>query len=193
MWVWAGTSSAGRRRRSLRLLAVALCLAALPHPVAAKVFMKQEEALARAFPPPAKVERKTLFVDDGRAARIEKESGERLPGRIVTYYVGIGKQGTLGYAYFDSHRVRTLPETIMVLVTPEGIVSRVSILAFSEPEDYLPREAWLDQFAGRGLDSDLAMRRGIRNLTGASLSAVSITSACRRVLAIHRVVREGER
>lgn len=171
----------------------ALCLAAFPLPLAARVFMKQEEALSRAFPPPAKVERKTLFLDEARAERIEKESGGPLPGRIITYYVGIGKQGTLGYAYFDSHRVRTLPETIMVLVTPKGTVSRVSILSFSEPEDYLPREAWLDQFAGRGLDSDLAMRRGIRNLTGASLTAVAITSACRRILAIHRIVKEEER
>jgi len=193
MWVWAGSFSAGRCRRSLKLLTGVLCLAALPHPLAARVFMKQEEALSRAFPAPARVERKTLFLDQGRAAKIERESRERLPGRIVTYYVGIGKEGTLGYAYFDSHRVRTLPETIMVLVTPKGTVSRVSILSFSEPEDYLPREAWLDQFAGRGLDSDLAMRRGIHNLTGASLSAVAITSACRRILAIHRVVREEER
>ncbi len=155
--------------------------------------MNQEEALSRAFPPSAKVERRTLFLDEDRAAKIEKESGERLTGRIISYYVGIGPQGTLGYAYFDSHRVRTLPETIMVLVTPTGTVTRVSILAFSEPEDYLPKQAWLDQFAGRGLDSELAMRRGIRNLTGASLSAAAITSACRRILAIHRVVREEER
>jgi len=155
--------------------------------------MNQEEALSQAFPPPAKVERKTLFLDEVRAARIEKESGERLSGRIVTYYVGIGKQGTLGYAYFDSHRVRTLPETIMVLVTPKGTVGRISVLSFSEPEDYLPKEAWLGQFEGRGLDSNLAMRRGIRNLTGASLSAVAITSACRRILAIHRVVSLEER
>jgi len=153
----------------------------------AKVYLTQEEALGRAFPSPDRVERKTLFLDETQAAAVEKESGSRLTGRVFSYYVGLSSRGIEGYAYFDTHRVRTLPETVMVLLDRQGAIQRVEVLSFSEPEDYLPKRAWMDQFAGRRLDDELALRRGIHNLAGASLSADAITQACRRILALHRL------
>jgi hypothetical protein len=192
MWAWAGCSDRPRRTSAALALGFAAGLL-LPAPATARVLLGQEEALAEVFPPPARVERKTLFLTDAQAERIERESGERIPGRLVAYYVGTGEEGGLGTAYFDSHLVRTLPETILVLVRPDGTIGRVSILSFDEPADYLPKPAWLEQFEGRGLGPELALRRGIRNLTGASLTARAITAACRRILAVDRIVRERDR
>jgi hypothetical protein len=181
-------------RRSARFLpALAILLHLLTaDPAVGKVYLTQAEALAAVFPAPVKSERRSLFLDDAQAARVERESGQKLASRLVIYYVGTAVAGgAAGYAYFDTHLVRTLPETIMVLVKPDGTVEKITVLSFAEPEDYLPRGAWLGQFPGRSLDSDLALRRGIRNLTGASLTAGAITAACRRILAIHRIVRAG--
>lgn len=175
------------------MVALLLVLGAGIGPAAGKVYLTQDEALSTVFPSPAKVERRNLFLDDAGAGKVEKESGEKLPSRLISYYVGRGSEGVLGYAYFDTHLVRTLPETIMVLVKPDGTLGRLTILSFAEPEDYFPREAWLGQFPGRRLDSDLAVRRGIRNLTGASLTAGAITAACRRVLALHQLVTQETR
>ena len=94
-----------------------------------------------------------------------------------------------GTAYFDSHVVRTLPETLMVVVDPQGKVTRVEVLAFAEPEDYLPPGAWYGQFLGQGLSDDLALGHRIRSVTGASLTARATTEAVRRVLAIHQVLQ----
>lgn len=172
------------RARSLALAGAALA-GALSH-AEAKVYLTQEQALRLAFPPPAQVERKTLYLSEADAQALEKEAGSPLKGRVFPYYIGRKDAVVTGFAYFDTHLVRTLPETIMVLLRPDGRIERVEILAFAEPEDYLPRDAWMEQFSGRGLDRDLALRRGIRGLTGASLTADAITSACRRVLALHR-------
>jgi len=157
----------------------------------AKIYLSQEEALKVAFPSPALIERKTLYLDDAQAEKVERESRTKVPGRVFPYYVGRKEGALLGYAYFDTHLVRTLPETIMVLLSPAGEIQRVEILSFSEPEDYFPRKAFLDQFAGKGPDGDLAVRRGIRNLAGASLTAEAITAACRRILALHRLSEAG--
>ena len=188
MWDWAGFSDLMRRFALRRWAPFALLAAvqasALCH---AKVYLTQEEALGLAFPPADQVERKTLFLDETQAAAVERESGSKLTGRVFSYYVGRGPKGIEGYAYFDTHRVRTLPETVMVLLDGQGAIRRVEILSFSEPEDYLPKRPWLDQFAGHRLDEELALRRGIHNLAGASLSADSITQACRRILALHRL------
>jgi len=185
-----------RRRRigfaskaSSRVIAVLAMMAAGAASPEARVYLTQKEALAVAFPAPATTQRRTLFLDDSQAERVEKEAGGELHSRLIPYYVGRDAEGgVLGYAYFDTHLVRTLPETIMVLVKTDGTLGKVVVLSFSEPEDYFPREAWMDQLSGRRLDPDLAVRRGIRNLTGASLTATAITAACRRILALHRLI-----
>jgi hypothetical protein len=174
-----------------KISACMVLLAALGSVAQARVYLSQEEALKLAFPAPARFERRTLFLDENEAAGVEKEAGSRLPGRVFPYYVGRAEGKVTGYAYFDTHLVRTLPETVMVLLSPDGKIRKVELLSFSEPEDYLPKDAWLGQFPGRGLDADLRIRKGIRNLTGASLTAGAITSACRRVLALHRLTAKG--
>ena len=139
-------------------------------PVEAKVFLTVEEALDLAFEG-CRVKRTTVYLTDGEKARAEELAGSDIESAIVYPYVADcgGKPG--GTAYFDAHRVRTLPETLMVVVTPKGEVARVEILAFNEPEDYIPRDIWYEQFLDEELDRDLALGRSIRAVTGATLTA----------------------
>jgi hypothetical protein len=109
-------------------------------------------------------------------------------GVVRPYRARCEDPGEEGTAYFDSHRVRTLPETLMVVVDPRGRVRRIEVLAFREPEEYLPRPVWYGQFPGRGLDDELALDRGVRGVIGATLTARATTQAVRRVLALDRVI-----
>ena len=90
----------------------------------------------------------------------------------------------------DSHRVRTLPETVMVVLGADGTVRRVEVVTFREPLEYMPRRGWYEQYEGQKLDDDLALKRDIRPVTGATLTARATTEAVRRVLAIHAAVAE---
>jgi hypothetical protein len=65
------------------------------------------------------------------------------------------------------------------------------VLQFGEPPDYLPREGWLRTLEGRGLDDELWPGRGVRRVTGATLTVQSLTEAVRRCLAIDAVVVRG--
>jgi hypothetical protein len=94
----------------------------------------------------------------------------------------------LGYAYFETHDVRSLPETLMIVVGPDDRVAAVHVLAFHEPEAYLPHEAFLAQFAGRELDPELSLRTGIQGIAGSTFTANAVTAAVRRVLAVHQVL-----
>ena len=111
---------------------------------------------------------------------------------MVTYYVGKSTRGIHGYAFFETHIVRTMPETFMAVVNPDGNLKFVEILAFYEPEDYLPPRRWLDLFRGRKLGDDLWVKRGIRNITGATLTTQAITDGIRRILATFRVAIKKE-
>lgn len=156
-------------------------------PAAARVLLTVDEALALAFPGAA-IERRTVFLTDEQMVRAAELAGQRPASAIVHPYVATHDGELVGTAYFDSHVVRTLAETVMVAVDAEGRVGRVEVLSFDEPPDYLPREAWYRQFDGRPLDAELELRRAIRPVAGATLTARATTDAARRVLALHRVI-----
>jgi Na+-translocating ferredoxin:NAD+ oxidoreductase RnfG subunit len=176
--------SVGSSRRALAALLV-LALAAAP--AAAKVFLSVDEALKLAFPD-SKVERKTAYLTAEQVRRARELSGVEVPSALVTYYIARRNGQPAGTAYVDTHRVRTLPETLMVVVGPQGRVARVEVIAFREPEEYLPRGIWYEQFRGRGLDRELRLKQKIRPVTGATLTARATTDAVRRVLALHQVI-----
>ena len=161
-------------------------------PAAAKVFLTQEEALKLAFPA-ASVERRTAFLTEAESKEVASLSGGPPPSALCVAYVATKEGRLAGIAYFDTHIVRTQPETLMVVVAPSGTIARIEILSFSEPEDYLPREHWYAQFPGKALDEELSVKRGIRAVSGATLTARATTEAARRVLALHRVLARREK
>ncbi|MEL7061524.1 MAG: FMN-binding protein, partial [Acidobacteriota bacterium] len=61
-----------------------------------------------------------------------------------------------------------------------------------EPAEYIPPALWYAQFDGRSLDEALQVERGIRGVTGATLTARATTEAVRRALAIHAVLQAAD-
>jgi hypothetical protein len=173
-----------------RCLLVALGLTVVPA-ASARVFLSVEEALALAFPG-CEVERRTAYLTAAQLARARELAGLPIESALVHAYAARcgGEPG--GTAYFDAHRVRTLPETLMVVVNPEGRVRRLEVLSFTEPPEYLPRAAWYEQFSGQPLSEELSLKRRIHAVTGATLTARATTDAVRRVLALHQVLAEGD-
>ncbi len=174
--------------RTFVLLAVTAALAAPP--AHALILLSMDEALALVFPG-AVIERGTVYLGSGQLARAEELAGEKPRAAVVHPYQARRDGLPVGTAYFDSHIVRTLSETVMVAVDTEGRVLRVEVLSFDEPPEYLPREPWYRQFEGRPLDADLELRRAIRPVSGATITARATTDAVRRVLALHRTLAES--
>jgi hypothetical protein len=175
------------RRAFVACAALGVLVGASASARAAPVYSSREQALARVFPPPATIERKTYFLTDAERDRASRLARTKVESSLVVAYVGRGPKGILGTGYFDTHTVRTMPETVLVTVRPDGGVGGVEVVAFGEPEDYLPRPRWLTLFRGKRLDPDLAVGRGLAHVTGATLTTRSITEAVRRVLALHAV------
>lgn len=158
--------------------------------VGAAQALTQGEALRLAFPPPADIERRTAFLTEEQLARAKTLAGPdvEIASRVVTYYVGLQNGAPMGVAYFDRHRVRTLNQVLMIVVSPEGRIARVDILEFQEPPDYRASSRWLGQLQGRMLDEGLSLKGRIVTLTGATLTSRAIVRASRRVLALHQVI-----
>lgn len=171
------------------LLVVLGALAALPAPASAQVFMTQQEALDLAFPG-AEVTRRTAFLSEAQQERARALAGEGVDveQRVVSYYVATRECRPVGVAYFDAHRVRTLEEVVMVVVTPDERIERVEVLRFAEPPEYRAPEGWLDQLDGKRLSAALSVKGDVVNMTGATLTSRAVVGASRRVLALHGVI-----
>ena len=200
--------------RSLLTLVAALCLCCMgsrggaaaapaarlasrgsPAPVvpayspAGLTFLTRDEALALAFPD-CEVKRGTRYLSKTQQKRVAALAKSSFDSGVVYPYVATRKGERVGTAYFDTHRVRTLRETLMVVVGPNDTILRVELLSFAEPKDYIPRGKWYGQFADKKLDEDLSLKRKIRGVTGATLTAKATTACARRVLALHRTLAE---
>jgi Na+-translocating ferredoxin:NAD+ oxidoreductase subunit G len=177
------------RSRAIACALLGLLFAAAP--AAGEVYLSQREALAIAFPGADRIERKSVVLGDAQAATVERLSGAKLESRIVTLHEGFRGEERLGYAVIDVHTVRTLPEAFMVVLSPEGRVAGLRILAFYEPSEYKPSDRFLAQFDARTLGPELRLGGAIHGIAGSSLSSRAVTMGVRRSLALYEVLVRG--
>jgi Na+-translocating ferredoxin:NAD+ oxidoreductase RnfG subunit len=164
--------------------------AAIPAPLPPeRVYLTVDEALKLALPG-CVLEKATVYLTDAQKKRAGELAGETVDLAIARPYVAKKDGKLVATAYVDVHKVRTLKETVLVVVDAEQRVTRIELLAFGEPEEYAPRAEWYAQFQGRKLDDELHLKRSIRGIAGASLTARATTNAVRRVLAVHKVLGE---
>lgn len=152
----------------------------------AQIFYSKTEALELAFGK-APIENLSLFPDETQTAQIQKLSKTKLESGLFTFYVGKENNKILGYAAIESETVRTKPETVMILLTPEGELKSVTILAFHEPPEYMPPARWFELLAKRPLE-EMDFSKGIDGISGATLSTQSALSSVRKVMAMYQVM-----
>lgn len=172
------------------LLALLVC-ALLSGAARAKVFYAKDEALRLAFPDAERIEVRDVFLTAAQRAAIEGQAKSKLDSDLLTLYVGHRAGGVQGYAVLDTHTVRTLPETFLIVLTPQGTVRATHLLAFYEPLEYSPPDRWLKQFDDKTLTDDLRVGRGIVAITGSTLTSEAVTGSVRRALAIYDVLLKG--
>lgn len=155
----------------------------------AQVFKSQEIALQEAFSGADTVIRQTVFLDDKEVDGLEQKSLSRFNSQVISYYTGLKDEKPLGYAFFEDEIVRTKKTILMVVVNPDGTVKYIEVLAFYEPQDYLPIPKWFDLFMGEILSPGLWPGKQIHAITGATLSVRTFTFCTRRALALFEFIR----
>ena len=147
----------------------------------------REEALASVFPN-ATVAAERIFLTEEQVERIRTLSLVDLDARLYARYTASRSGLVVGRAYVDTHQVRTKKQSLLVSLDANGRVRRIDVTSFLEPTDYIAKPSWLRQFDGKPLNNDLMIQRSIRPITGATLTALSVNQAVRRVMAIDQVL-----
>lgn len=155
----------------------------------AAVYATQKEALAEAFPDADHIEKTAVALDDAQAAEVERLAQAPLESRLAALHTAWRGDALLGYAVIDVHSVRTLSEALLVVLSPEGSVRSVRLLAFHEPPEYQPPASWYAQFAGAEAEAPPRLHA----IAGATLSSRAAQASVRRALALWRVIAAPKR
>ena len=168
-----------------------LFLASLP--LQATVFYSKEEAFELAFGKGAEIQDIQVFLTDQQTSEIEQLAKTKLDSQLVTFFEGKKGNQILGYAIIESHTVRTQPETLLIVLSPTGDLVRSEILAFHEPPEYKPSQAWFATLIGKPV-GDLRQNQGVDGISGATLSVKASLEGIRKAIAVFKVaVLQGQK
>lgn len=153
----------------------------------ATIYYSKNEAMELAFGKGTEIESLSLFPDEEQTAKIEQIAKIKLDSGLFTFYVGRSQSKILAYAAIETTNVRTKPETLMIVLTPDGALRDVHVLAFHEPAEYQPPDGWFKKLYNRPL-AELEINKGIDGISGATLSTRSAINSIRKVMAIYQVM-----
>ena len=152
----------------------------------------RDQLLANAFPG-CTFERQPRTLTREQMKQVKKLAGTTPASPLIFTYRALSAAASkhqIGTVYFDAHKVRTLPEVLLVAVNQDGTVRRVEVADFKEPQEYEADPKWLAQFDKKAFGPELQLKRDVRNLVGCTLSARAATDAVRRVLVIDRLLKD---
>ena len=174
------------------IIAILLLMSlAMVYDAGAKVFMKRDEALKTAFPEADSIEKTKIFLTKEQASEIESLSKAKLDSRLYVIYEGRKGGKSLGYAIIDTHGLRTKSETVMFVINPDGTLRQAEVLAFFEPPEYMAGDKWVNLFYDKASGDPMKLGRDIPNISGATITANSLGSTIRRVLAVFSVATDN--
>ena len=184
----ASSSDAPGLVRPLLLISVCVLFGLIASEARAKVFHTRQQAVALAFPDADRVEKDTHILSAAQTEAIERIGRAEVEKKLVTIFTAWRGGEIQGYAHVDIHTVRTHPAALMIVLTPDGQVRSVRILAFHEPLDYQPSEKWYGQFLGKSRQDSLRVGGDVHGVVNATLSARAAAQSVRRALAYHAVL-----
>jgi hypothetical protein len=153
----------------------------------AEIFYSKNEAMELAFGAGTEIESLSLFPDEDQTAKIQQDAKVKLDSGLFTFYVGKSQGKILGYAAIESSTVKTKPETLMIVLTADGELRNVYTLAFHEPPEYQPPQAWFEKLYKRPL-AEMDFNKGVDGISGATLSTRAAINSIRKVMAIYQVM-----
>lgn len=171
----------------------AMCaLAGLINPAPTQKEMEiADEHIRRILPGATTVERHSFHLLQASQDSIRELSKQRWTGEDVEVWIPFANDVPLGYAVIDNVKGKDQFITYLVIVTPKLVVKDVEILAYRESYGgEVEQSSWLKQFVNKQVTDELKPGKDIRNITGATISARSVTLGVKKVLCLLYVLND---
>ena len=154
----------------------------------AKLLISPFEALHAVYGDDVKIEKKNVLLTMDKAEVVYKQAQIKKGKKIFrTFKVKQGDK-TIAYAILIARVVRSKDAAILYMISPEGIIENVEVIAFNEPPEFTPSKQYISQFKGKSTQDTLRVGKDIPTVTGATMGARNVTDGARLALAVFDMI-----
>ena len=143
------------------------------------------DAMKYAFGQESEISKKNILVSKKRSSIIAKEAKTKLTTKIFRVFKATKDNKILGYGILINQKVRSKNAATLYLISKDSVLKGIEIIAFNEPMEFLPSTTWNSQFENVPTSKMLRVSKNIPTITGATLSARSITDGSRVAFAFY--------
>lgn len=161
--------------------------------LSAGVLLSPQEILKNNYGNNADVTEKSIILNKEQKQAIQKAAKTKLDSSIIrTYKVSDGSQH-LAYAILLSNKIRSKNGVYLYTVNAKDLLESIEVVAFNEPLEYMPSDTWKKQFVNTATTQHLNIPKNISTITGATLSARSITESANIAMQIYNIVLKAQK
>jgi len=157
----------------------------------AVMLISPQEAMNFAYGEDAKIVKKNILLTKKQASVIQKEARGKLRSKIFRIFKATKNNKILGYGILVNKKVRSKNAVILYFIS-NGILKSIEIIAFNEPMEYLPSKKWNSQFENIETEKMLRVSKEIPTISGATLSARTITDGSRLAFSNYNEILKGK-
>jgi len=157
----------------------------------AKVLISPIEAMKENFATDASISKKNILLNKKRFTTVQENAKVKLDTKIYRIYTAKKGDTTLGYGVLINRKVRSKNAVVLYFIS-KNILQGIEVIAFNEPHEYLPSKSWKEQFQNISTETMLRLNREIPSISGATLSARSVTDGSRLAFALYNELLKGK-
>jgi Na+-translocating ferredoxin:NAD+ oxidoreductase RnfG subunit len=155
--------------------------------LSAKVLISPIDAMKANYSQDAKISKKNIMLSNIEFKKVQQQARAKLNTKIYRVYLAKKDNKIVGYGILINRKVRSKNAVVLYFIS-KRILQNIEIIAFNEPREYIPTKKWQSQFQNIPTNKMLKLSREIPTITGATLSARSVTDASRVAFAIYNEV-----
>lgn len=157
----------------------------------AQILISPIDAMREGFGSDTEVSKKNILLSNAKAKIVQKNAKLKLDTKIYRVFSAKKDNRLLGYGILINRKVRSKNAVVLYMIKDE-ILTNMEIIAFNEPLEYIPSKRWKEQFENRPTSKYLQLNREIPTITGATLSARSITDGSRLAFSLYNTLLKGK-
>jgi len=161
--------------------------------LSAKILVSPVDAMKSSYGLESEISKKNILLNSSLAKTIEKNAKVKLKSKIFRTFKAVKDGEVLGFGVLVNRKIRSKNGVVLYMISNKSILDSIEIIAFNEPMEYIPSKKWLTQFDKVSTDKKLRVGKEIATVTGATLSARSVTDGSRVAFAIYNEILRGKR
>ena len=154
----------------------------------AKSFLSVDEAIHASFPTDTKIEKHSIILTAKQFSQIQKKAKAKVNTKVYRYYTLTYQSKAIGYAVLEFRKVRTKKATVLYGFDMKGTLKFTEIMAFGEAPEWVPSATWMSQLQNKKKNAALYIGKDIPTISGATLSARSVSEGARVARAMYEIV-----